>query len=201
MPTGYTCGVVEGEITEFSDFAMRCARAFGALINMRDDPMDAPIPTEMLPQTKWHDDRIAADLKRMSEVEAMTLAAADTEALETHRQALAFHAKELADKEVVTSRLNAMLAKVRAWQPPTPEHDGMKEFMIEQLTSSLPGDYAPSIPALLDGATWRQQEIDRLADSVVYHQKELDKEIERTRGKVEWVKALRSSLTSGKGNQ
>ena len=197
MPTGYTCGVVDGEVTEFSDFAMRCARAFGALINMRDDPMDAPIPTEMLPQTKCHDDRIEADLKRMGEVQAMTLAAADTEALEVHRQALAARAKYLADRDLEASRLNAMLAKVRAWQPPTPDHSEMKKFMIDQLTISLPGDYAPPIPALLDGAAWRQQEIDRLSDSVVYHQKERAKEIERTQSRVEWVKALRSSLTIG----
>lgn len=194
MPTGYTYPVCDGDITEFPAFAMSCARAFGALITMRDDPMDAPIPEEIKPDTKYHDDRIAADMKRMGEVQAMTLAEADTAALEVHRQALASRNKYLADKEVEAGRINAMLAKVRAWRPPTPEHVEMKKFMIDQLTMSLPGDYAPAIPALLDGATWRKQEIDRLADSVVYHQKERDKEIERARGRTEWVKQLRDSL-------
>jgi len=49
MPTGYTYPVVEGKITEFSDFALSCARAFGALITMRDDPHDTPIPETFEP--------------------------------------------------------------------------------------------------------------------------------------------------------
>ena len=35
MPTGYTAAVCSGEITEIKDFALSCARAFGALITMR----------------------------------------------------------------------------------------------------------------------------------------------------------------------
>lgn len=194
MPTGYTYPVCEGKVTEFSDFAMSCARAFGALIMMRDDPMDAPIPEEMTASTKYYDDRIAADMKRMGEIQAMTLADANTAALEMHREALASRNKYLADKETEAGRINDMLAKVRMWSPPTPDHTEMKKFMVDQLTMSLPGDYAPAIPALLDGATWRQQEIDRLADAVVYAQKERDKEIERARGRTDWVKALRASL-------
>lgn len=37
MPTGYTASVQEGKVTEFRDFAMECARAFGALVMMRDE--------------------------------------------------------------------------------------------------------------------------------------------------------------------
>lgn len=196
MPTGYTHAVCDGKVTEFPEFAMTCARAFGALIMMRDDPMDAAIPDEIKPDTKYYDDRIAADMKRMGEIQAMSMEDANTAALEAHRQALASRTKYLADKEIEAGRLNDMLAKVRAWEPPTPEHVEMKKFMIDQLTISLPGDYAPAIPALLDGQTWRQQEIDRLADSVVYLQKERDKEIDRAKGRTEWVKALRASLVS-----
>jgi len=196
MPTGYTYPVVDGKITEFPAFAMSCARAFGALITMRDDDMDTPIPEEFSPDTSYHDDRIAADMKQMGQVQAMTLADAETAALEVHRAALESRSKYLAKKETEAMRINAMLAKVRLWEPPTPEHAEMKKFMADQLVMSLPGDYAPAIPALLDGITWRQQEIDRLADSVVYHRKERDKEIERARGRTEWVKALRASLVA-----
>ncbi|SHJ72314.1 hypothetical protein SAMN05444159_1322 [Bradyrhizobium lablabi] len=201
MPTGYTYPVVDGKITEFPDFALLCARAFGALIMMRDDPMDASIPDEFEPETKYYDDRLAADMKRLGGVQAMTMADANTAALEVHREALASRSKYLADKEIEAGRLNAMLAHVRAWNPPTPDHAEMKKFMIDQLVMSLPGDYAPAIPALLDGAAWRQQEIDRLADSIVYSQKEIAKEVERARTRTEWVKSLRASLIpSQQGN-
>lgn len=195
MPTGYTYPVCEGKITEFPEFAMSCARAFGALITMRDDPVDATIPDEIKPETTYYDDRIAADMKRMGEIQAMTYAEADAAATATHQEALASRAKYLADKDSEATRINAMMAKVRAWHPPTPDHVEMKKFMIDQLTISLPGSYTPEIPALLDGITWRAKEIDRLADAVVYAKTERAKEIERARGRTEWVKALRASLT------
>lgn len=40
MPTGYTCKVQDGEITELKDFLLQCARGFGAMIHMRDDSMN-----------------------------------------------------------------------------------------------------------------------------------------------------------------
>lgn len=194
MPTGYTYPVVDGKITEFNDFAMTCARAFGALITMRDDPTDAPIPEEIKPETSYYDDRLAADKKRLGEVQAMTNAEADAAAQAAHDEAMASRAKYLRDKETEAERINAMLAKVRAWTPPTADHIEMKKFMIDQLTMSLPGEYAPAIPALLDGAEWRKQEIDRLAESIVRSQKYIDEEVNRAKRRTEWVKALRASL-------
>jgi hypothetical protein len=49
MPTGYTAAVADGTITEFPDFAMQCARAFGTLVLMRDEPQDAAIPEKFEP--------------------------------------------------------------------------------------------------------------------------------------------------------
>lgn len=196
MPTGYTYPVCDGKITEFNDFALSCARAFGALIQMRDDPMDAPIPEEIKPETNYYDERIAADMKRMGDIQAMTNDEASAAALAAHDEAVASRRKYLADKETEAGRLNAMLAKVRAWRPPTLDHAEMKKFMIEQLTMSMPGDYCPAMPILLDGATWRQTQIDDLAKSVVRNKTEREKEIERARGRTEWVKALRTSLAA-----
>jgi hypothetical protein len=179
MPTGYTAPVVDGKIIEFSDFALSCARAFGALISMRDEPMNAPIPDELTPNVKHYDERIEADLKRMGDVQAMTRAQADEAAAKEHSDALASRALYLAEQEAGAARLNAMMAKVRAWEPPTSDHAPMKLFMLEQLRISLPSDYAPAIPEILDGRAWRQKEIDRLSASVVRDRKYRDEEIDR----------------------
>lgn len=195
MPTGYTYPVVEGNVTEFNDFAMSCARAFGALITMRDDPMDAPIPDEFTPSTEY-DNLISTDSKLMGQIQAMTNAEAEAAAQDAHAEALKDRAKYLENKELEASRLNSMLMKVCAWQPPTPDHNEMKEFMIEQLTISMPGSYAPSIPAAMDGATWRKTELDRLAESVVRNRQDRDKEINRAASRTKWVNALRQSLTA-----
>jgi hypothetical protein len=47
--TGYVHHMVEKNQT-FPQFAMSCARAFGALIEMRDEGMDAKIPDEIKPE-------------------------------------------------------------------------------------------------------------------------------------------------------
>ncbi len=47
MPTGYTADIAKG-IT-FQQYAWSCARAFGALVMMRDEPSDAPIPEAFTP--------------------------------------------------------------------------------------------------------------------------------------------------------
>jgi arginine/lysine/ornithine decarboxylase len=196
MPTGYTADVVDGKITEFPDFAMTCARAFGALIDMRDEPFDAPIPEEFEPHTSYHDQAITKEMKRLGEIQAMTNAEADAAAKAEHEEAMRSRYEYLARKEVEGARLNAMLAKVRAWEPPTPDHHEMKNFMIQQLTVSMPGQYEPGIPVLLDGATWRKQTGDKLAESIVYHKAERQKEIERTTSRTEWLKSLRASLAA-----
>lgn len=196
MPTGYTADVVDGKVTEFKDFAMQCARAFGALIMMRDDPLNAPIPDEFAPDTRYYDERIAAELKRLGEVQAMTDAEAEQAAKDAHQKALDSRADYLARKDAEASRLNTMLAKVRAWTPPSPDHEEMKRFMVEQITVSMPGSYAPEIPVLLDGATWRKQESDRLAKSIAYDKNERAKEIERATGRSAWLKQLRASLAA-----
>ena len=49
MPTGYTADVMDGKVTDFKLFAMQCARAFGALVIMRDEPLNAEIPDEFSP--------------------------------------------------------------------------------------------------------------------------------------------------------
>jgi hypothetical protein len=43
MPTGYTCDVQNGKVTELKDYLLDCSRGFGALIHMRDERMDTPI--------------------------------------------------------------------------------------------------------------------------------------------------------------
>src|SRR5665213_2401224 len=71
MPTGYTSKLYEGKDQSFNEFVMRCARAFGALITMRDDPSDAPIPDEFTADS-YYSERIATTTRELAEVSAWT---------------------------------------------------------------------------------------------------------------------------------
>jgi len=77
MPTGYTYPVQDGKITELRDFALLCTRGFGALIMMRDEPMDAPIPETLGANTQYHDEALARG--KASRVEVNMLSASERE--------------------------------------------------------------------------------------------------------------------------
>jgi hypothetical protein len=53
VATRYTIGVQDGSIKDFKTFALRCARAFGAGIMQRDDPMDQP-PKKLTEESSYH---------------------------------------------------------------------------------------------------------------------------------------------------
>jgi len=39
MPSGFTSDIYDGKKITFKDFTLKCARAFGACIHLRDDPI------------------------------------------------------------------------------------------------------------------------------------------------------------------
>jgi hypothetical protein len=67
MPTGYTADVQNGTVTELRDFALSCARAFGACIMMRDDPPGTPIPDQFEPSSYYRIEceKAQAELSRL----------------------------------------------------------------------------------------------------------------------------------------
>lgn len=196
MPTGYTADVQSGKVTEFPAFAMTCARAFGALVMMRDDPLDAPI-VDLKPSThhrEWAD----AQREQITKLEAMTTdevaAACDVE----YREELKRYEERQAERDVQRGRYEAMLVKVRAWDPPTGEHTNLKEFMLQQLGESIKFDcgYVTKGPEKIEPTEWLKKSLEShrsMRDRYEQGQREED---ERTASRNEWVRQLRASLES-----
>ena len=196
MPTGYTHLVQTGEIKDFPTFAMQCARAFGALVLMRDDPPDAPIPDEFKPS-----DHNAVKLEkakvRLLKLRDMTPEQINAEHRTKWDAAYEYATNYEREKELQEERYRAMLAKVAEWNPPSPEHDGLKKFMREQLESSIDFDCGGSYkPALLpaDPDEWWRGEVRKAQRDIDYHKKADKEERERTEGRNRWVRQLRESL-------
>ena len=147
MPTGYTADLKEGKQVTFQEFAMKCARAFGALVEMRDQPFDATIPDEFRPSS-YHLDAIETAKKRLAEVEKWSSARAERQAKKAFDDEVR-SSKKYGEKNEKTKRAyNAMLKQVRKWVPPSKDHEGLKSFMIEQLTKSIEFDclHTPTMP-------------------------------------------------------
>lgn len=196
MPTGYTVTLMEKGQT-FEEFVMGCARAFGALIDMRGSPSDAPIPDKFEP-SDYNAKRLIESRERLAMFKAMTDAekasfgqaekAADIQRIE----------QWLEEDKTANARIETMVAQVLAWNPPTKDHQGLKDFMLQQLSISKNGlDY---IQTSLTKATEKPATayyvaaVSEAAGNIKYYTEENAKEIERANGRTEWVQQLRASI-------
>jgi hypothetical protein len=194
MPSGYTSDLYEGKPVTFPEFAMTCARAFGALIDLRDEPLDAPIPDE-ISQSDYYGERLSEAKQRLIQLRAMSAdevaqaaACANAAALDQWERS---QAKSLARRQ----RYEAMLAEVEAWAPPTEEHQGLKDFMIQQITESARLDCSVrDRPVEVDPATWFVSAVDEVKRQIDYCTEQAQQEAERAAGRTAWVRALRASL-------
>lgn len=196
MPTGYTAMIADGATLE--QFIWTCARAFGALVTMRDDPADAAIPEEFKPEP-YHPTQMGVARAKLEEIRTMRLSTGERMAKQAFEAETESHEKRLREIRELRAKYEAMLVWVRDWEPPTPDHEGLKEFMIQQIESSIKFDcnvsyYTENPPVLLTGEQWMGKVAEEAQRSLAYHRKEFEKEAERVSSRNAWVRALRDSL-------
>ena len=196
MATGYTMDIEKG--ISFKQFAMGCAKAFGACISMRDEPIGKPIPKEFKPTTH-HEKRTEEINKELVKVKKMPVVEAGWSADKEYLAKVKSNQQSITKNNKLLERYKAMLVKVEAWEPPSSDHKGLKDFMREQIESSMNFDcnneYCEKYkPKVLTGEEWLHQKIQELQKDLSYHQKEDKEEKERTDGRNRWVSQLRESL-------
>ena len=194
MATGYTSEIANG--ISFEKFVLQCARAFGALISMRDDPWDAEIPNEFVP-SDYHKNEMLAREEELGSLMSMPEEWANEQAAMQYEKEWLAYNKHLINVANIKDKYLSMLIKVKAWQPPTVDHNELKEFMIKQIVDSINWDCDIShveSPVLLDGKTWLAERIDSCSWDINYHAKEYQKEVEGCSGRTKWVQELKKSL-------
>lgn len=192
MPTGYTSEVANGKVTTLEQFAWICARAFGALLHMRDEATDAPI-TEPEPSSFYAD-----ELAKARERQAFAINASEIDLRERYseevmkeRQAALRHQDEL---RRVEDRYRSMERKVRAWSPPS-DLEPLRAMMLKQLEESRAFDCCEPIqPAQRSLSTFRSEMLTGSARDIAYYTEEIRKEAERIEGARRWIRLVRDSL-------
>jgi hypothetical protein len=195
MATGYTACIQDRDVT-FGEFVWRCARAFGALLPMREEPMDAEIP-EKFAASDYYEKEIARLKTELAKLEGMPDHGVLQEEAADRVEAEQSQQKSRERKARTKQRYETMLEKVRAWKPPTPEHEGLRSFMINQIEESIRwdcSDWNPEPPKVRSVPTYRAEQIASLKQDLVRAQKNYDEELERTRLHNEWIAALRASV-------
>lgn len=193
MPTGYTADIYEGKDVSFSDFALKCARAFGACIEQRDDdPNDKP---KLIEKTK--DNYHIKKIEKAKKWKKPTKAEFDAYV----KNQTAYYNEQIDKQNKLKASYQKMLDKANAWTPPTKEHEGLKKFMINQLTESMEfdcsNDYYQRELNNIKQLTYNQY-VNDMRDSnkrdIEYHTNELKKDNERVDTRNAWISALYKSL-------
>lgn len=199
MPTGYTAELYDGKApVTFERFILQCARAFGALVTMRDDPHDAAIPEKFEP-ADYHAKSLERGRRDLAEVRALSESACDERAAIEYDRLVSERKQSEERRLAIRVRYEAMLVHVRAWTPPTPDHDGLKRFMVEQLEGALDFDCKPidkwwPAPVRQSGLAWRASRVEQLERSIARDAEQSAEEVTRADSRTAWVAALRGSL-------
>lgn len=192
MPTGYTSPIYDNKDVSFKDFALNCARAFSACVHQRDDNVtDKPKLRELDIQYHLNELEEAKNQKIPTEIE-----------FEAYKKQKLDEAHADMKKNVeLRERYEKMLENAKNWNPPTPEHAGLKKFMIEQLESSLKFDcnekyrendintlevmeYSDYVKQLKKDNKW----------SIEYHTEAIEKEKKSVETVNKWITALYENL-------
>lgn len=195
MPTGYTAAIKDG-IT-FKEFALNCARNFGACISMRDEPNGTPIPDKFI-QNDYH---LNKKKELQEEYSLLSLedngfwlkkVISDTTKKEDQRIKWNNEKLELKNKYLI------MLNQVNDWVQPSSDHIHMKEFMVQQIEESIEWDcdvtYYSEPTKLPDALEYKNKILRELEKDIAYHSKQHEEEVERVSQRNKWVKLLRESL-------
>ena len=196
MPTGYTASIKDG--IDFKTFVMNCARAFGACVTIRDEPGGGDRIPEVFEPSDHHAMAVARARYDLAAIAAMTPAELEQAASNEWAVSEARRLSRLDDIHNQREAYKAMLNKVLAWVPPTPEHEGLRDFMQEQITTSISfdcdgGSYTTPI-VRMTGEDWAASRRASLEKDVRYHENEHAKEVDRAANRTAWVRALRESL-------
>jgi hypothetical protein len=193
MPTGYTAAIADG-IT-FREFALTCARQFGACVTLRDEPMGGEHIPEKFEESDYSKKAMAAAILRVAELEAMSEGEIEAAAAAHNAKAEAEFYRRKQQNDDLLAKYKAMLAEVEAWAPPTKDHVGMKDFMRQQIAESIKFDcYKIERPIPVAPLRWHSDAISAARNSVNYYTEEVRKERERVAGRNGWIAALRESL-------
>lgn len=201
MPSGYTEAVAKGEITEVKDFALRCARAFGSLSIAREMPLEEALSVEDLERLEAK--QVALFFRTLSKYEqdlesllALSPEEVAQRAEAEYQEDFAHHEKAKEREATLAARYRGLLAKVREWKAPTAVHEGLAEFMIEQLESAIYHDCDTFIspPERKSPEDWHADKVNALVRRIENTKKEANRMEAASAGRIAWYKLLVESF-------
>lgn len=183
--TGYTSLIADGKINTAKDFLKVCLRQFGVLVDYRDEPLSADIPTKLKvsdfyeKQCREAEEKLVSLIHRNSKEWEDAYEQAINEAAAAYGNALA---KEKNEKYLLAE----LQRKIALWECSESFKD-IKDFALEQLNASKTDNSSFEAKKLkeLESITWEQFAAEQIANAqyeVGYRRERLEEE---KRGKAE----------------
>lgn len=203
MPTGYTAGILDGEIKTFEQFAKGCIRAFGAAMHMRDDSTKKEYVAPE--QSNYYLNQLQQKNNDLVKIKLMS----DDEIIQQQKDKIKeeneYLLNNLYKKQNNKVKMLEMLQQAKEYQPPTEEHEGIKKFMIEQLTITIDHDCDVEYnegkllkneqkSLNIDPVKLRNDITNDLLERIEYYKQEQKKETERCEHSKKWAKDFFESL-------
>ena len=207
MPTGYTAGILDGKIKTFKQFATQCIRAFGGAVHMRDDDWDAPYRPDKVGD--YYPEQIKEINKKIEKLKKLS----DKELINNRKKELIEerirYTKIIGEKKQAELKLQEFLEQAKQYETPTPNHVGIKEFMIQQLTDTIKWDadvsyYEKEVAEVdkqlenIDPVEIRKSLMEMYQEDLERNEKRLKEEETRINERNEWSKQYFESLNNYK---
>ncbi len=198
MPTGYTAALHDGTQVDFRTFVLTCSRGLMATVHQRDEPLSKlPTPRTVSEYARSYVENCKTNLANL---ERVTPEQADVRAATEYQEQLDHYEQVRINDAQLRTRYESTLIQVRAWIPPTKDHQPLKDFMIEQLEDSIKHDcelltYTAKAERKT-GQQWLAEQLESARYSLASAEKRLAEEELAVASANAWITALYESLDS-----
>lgn len=201
MPTGYTFGIIDGTIKDFKSFAEKCTRAF--LVHMRDESFDCEYKKRE--PSKYYLEKIEFNKKKLEEYKKLSIVEIFNKSEKDLQEDLIKIENEIIKREKLHFKFLSFIGEAERYEAPTKDHERIKNFMIEQLTSTMNQDcnysyYLKEKNKLKDKIEninpekIKQQSIKDLENNINLYEEEYNKELKRCNESNEWYDKFIESI-------
>lgn len=204
MPTGYTAEILDGKINTFKDFAKKCMRAFGSTIHMRDESLDKKYTPRKV--EKYYIESVKECEEKLEELKKANDQFFINKVKDKLKSDYTYTEKRF--KEITKNKviLDFILKDAKNWTPPTQDHVGIKDFMIQQLQDTIRYDgdteyYETELKEIkikmespIDISKIKIEMIEDAEEDLQNAKERLDEEIKRCEEANKWVEQFLKSI-------
>lgn len=199
MPTGYTYKITDKDrYPNFTpkDFILGCAEQFAGYKDTEQEIYDS-----FKTSIQYHQENLVKAEERLAQEESKAREDYIKEIEELNERSLRSYNKSIMNVEEMVADYDKFIEAVVAWEVPTENHKGLKDFCLQQLEASKKHDaYKPLDPFVFDINDEEQvnkyirDSKKHIQDNIDYHKVKLDELFELREEAIKWRKDLIESL-------